>query len=157
MAHYSNPRFVRSANQGVQLIRSYKEANSQTFKATQPVYLNASGDALTAVASDGVVLLGFACKDATNVTSANTTIPVNVVRPGDEYEIDVYQGSTIDAATTAMLGQNYAFDVTSNSAKCDLNDAGHDVMTLQQINDTAVGTTVIVTFLASCLQYNVGW
>lgn len=156
MAYYSNPQFLRSANQGGPLMRSYYEADSQSFKADQPVYLNASGDALTAVASDGVVLLGFAKKDATNVTTGNILIPVLVVRPGDEFEIDVYTGSTVDAATTAMLGQNFAFDVTSNSAKIDLNDTGNDVMTLQQILNSD-GTKVAVTFLASTLQYNVGF
>lgn len=156
MAYYSNPQFLTSINQGGPLVRQYKEANSQTFKAGQPVYLNSSGDSLTAVASDGQVLLGFAKEDATNVTSGNAFITVEVVRPGDEYEIDVYTGGATDAATTAMLGQNFAFDVTSNSAKIDLNDTGHDVMTLQRIlNDDA--TKVAVTFLASCLQYNVGY
>lgn len=156
MAYYSNPQFLRSANQGGPLVRKYKEANSQTFKAGQPVYLNSSGDALTAVESDGVVLLGIAKSDATNVTSGHSLIPVEVIRPGDEYEIDVYTGGSVDAATTAMLGQNFAFDVTDNSAKIDLNDTSHDAMTLQQIlNDE--GTKVAVTFLPSILQYNVGY
>ena len=156
MAYYSNPRFVHSLNQGGPLVRSYQEANSQSFKAGELVYLTASGEALTACADDAVVVLGIALADANNTTTENAQIPVCVLRVGDEVEIDVYQGSSVDAATEAMLGQNFAYEVTSNEGKIDLNDTGHDLMTLQKIVN-ADATTVLVTFIPTTLQYHVGF
>lgn len=155
MAHYSNPRFQTSMNQGVPLVRSYYEANSQSFVAGQLVYI-ASAGAVTACASDSQSVLGIALKDATNVTSGNILIPVQIIRTGDEYEIDVYQGSTDDDAAVTQLGQNFALNVTSNSCKLDLNDTGHDLMTLQKIVD-ADGKICVVTFIPTTLQYHVGY
>jgi hypothetical protein len=120
------------------------------------VYI-ASAGAVTACASNATSVLGMAVKDATNVTTGNISIPVRIIRTGDEIEIDVYQGGTDKDAAITQLGQNFALDVTSNQCKLDLDDTGNDLMTLQQILDTSVGTTVIVTFLPTTLQYNVGY
>jgi len=154
MSYYSNPRFSTPANQGGPLIRSFLEADSQTFKAGQLVYLNSNGKYITAAASNATTVLGIAKKDATNVSTGHIYIPVEIIRPGDEIEIDVLLTATdADAAETQLL-QNFALDVTSNQCKLDLDDTGNDLMTLQKIVST---TTVIVTFLASTLQYCKGY
>jgi hypothetical protein len=156
MAKYNNPRFLRSVNQGGPLVRSFLEADSQTFKAGQLVYLDSDGTHLTVCADAANVVLGMAQKDATNVSTGNIYIPVVIIRPQDEIEIDVYQGGADDGAAETQLLQNFALDVTLNECTIDLNVTNDDLMTLQEIVD-ADGKTVVVTFLESCLQYSVGY
>jgi len=153
----SNPRFAHAANQGGPLMRSFKEASSQTFKSGQLVYLDSSGTALTAMADAENVCLGIAKADAINVTTGHSYIPVEIIRPGDELEIDVYLGGADDDAAETQLLQNFALDVHSNECKIDLNTTNDDLFTLQAIVPETDGETVIVTVLPSCLQYYVGY
>lgn len=77
-----------------------------------------SGTAIAA--SEGVasaILLGIAMEDA-----AAGTLAIIYPMTGTELEIDIYQGSTVDVATDAMIGLVYDVYVNSEDYLLDLND-----------------------------------
>lgn len=154
MAYYRNPRFLHAANQGGALLGKFKEAANQSFVAGEPVYLVTNGDGLTVVADGATnVFLGLAQEDASGTTG--TEIQVLIARDGDVFEFDVYDGSTVDAATTAYLFQAFAINTASHETMIDLNTTNDDAVVPIAITATD-GTKVAAKFLASTLQYEVG-
>lgn len=148
----NNPS-IRAGDAGAfPIVRYYREADSQSFKAGQFVYL-ASGYA-TAVADDGTLLLGIARKDATNVTSGHATIPVEVITADTEIKIKFASGTP----SAANLGKNYGLDVTSNTCTLDTSSV-NSVFTVQQILYDESGTAtgwVVASVVPAALQYGVG-
>jgi len=72
----------------------YLEANSQSFKAGDFVYLNAG--AVTAITDDGTgteVVAGMALTNGSNVTTGNTQIRIMPIYPGVEYIMSLYAAS----------------------------------------------------------------
>jgi len=90
-----------------------------------------SGTAIAA--SEGVasaILLGIAVEDA--LAGAIATIyPLT----GTELEIDIYQGSTVDVGTAAMIGLVYDIYVDSEDYLLDLNDTGGPFLVLMSYNN----------------------
>lgn len=86
------------------LVLSFKEANSQSFVEGDLVVLNAAGDISLATAGVANQILGIARKAATNVTSGNIFIPVEVIRPYDVWECNYASGTTFAAS---QLGENH--------------------------------------------------
>jgi hypothetical protein len=156
MAWTYNPKFYRSADGGNPIIREYLEANSQTFKVGQLVYL-ASG-AVTATASDGIIL-GIALDPGTNVTSLNTKIRVMIIRPEDEIKIYVTTAGTATRPSAANLGIGYSSYVGSNLCSLDLADTGETFQItklLYEPDQSTVSYWCIATVLATKLQYAAG-
>ena len=106
-----------------QITDKHTETNSQSFKAGELVYFDASGGVLVAAAGTTPVA-GVAMKDATNVTSGNIAIPVQLIRPDDEVLIQVEDGSgNLEAAnTTCLPGIAYDIVVSSNHHRLNSSD-----------------------------------
>lgn len=112
-----NPSIMFCASGQVPEIRyGLKEANSQTFKAGQLVYLaaGAAGGQVTVCPNDATRILGIAQKDATNVTTGNIEIPVMVIKPGDQLKIKVRSGATDTLSNTLYEGLRYGTILASN-------------------------------------------
>lgn len=114
------------------VLTGVKETNSQTFKKGNLVYIDSNGTiAVTGVTAtsnvglagavgtddrlrvDGYIagtggavptrkILGNALKDATNTTTANIEIPVQVMRNNDLYEVNLVTGQVADADPAGM-------------------------------------------------------
>jgi hypothetical protein len=83
---------------------TFKEANSQEFKAGDMVYLNAGAVTQILTAGTGAIA-GFALNDATNVTTGNAGIRVQPVYPGLVYAMNVWSSteSGTDAESVGLL------------------------------------------------------
>jgi hypothetical protein len=116
-----NPRII-PGNGVPQITSRFSEANSQSFKAGEFVYF--SSGAVTVAAVGDVPFAGIALTDATNVSSGNIVIPVQLVGPDDEVQIRVSDGSgSYEAAnTTCVPGVAYDFNVASNLWSIDSSD-----------------------------------
>lgn len=112
----SNPRIVKPQGGVPEILHGYLEADSQSFKAGEFVYLNSGAVTACPAAGGDVELMGIALKDATNVSSGNIEIPIEIVDSGDEVYIQVSDGSgNLEAwNTTAVAGQAYDVEVASN-------------------------------------------
>lgn len=157
MAFTHNPRWYRAADGGLPIIRSYREADSQSFLVGQLVYL--SSGYVTATASDGVIL-GIALKAATNVTSGHIMIPVMIIRPGDEILIETIATSTATLATAANMGIGYGLVVASNICRLDFDETTTDRFQITKLLYDADQSTVKTYVVATCnptgLQYVTG-
>ena len=83
------------------------EANSQTFKAGHLVYLVSA--AATLYPGGDIPVYGIAMKDATNVTSGNIEIPIQVITPDDLVVFNVATSADVlqAANTTCAVGTTY--------------------------------------------------
>lgn len=107
-----NPQ-IQSQGRVPQIVYGSDEANSQSFKAGQFVYFNAG--AVTVSADGDVPMAGIALKDATNVTSDNIEIPVQMLTPEDEVLIQVTTGGTLEASdTTCTSGEAYDLETVTD-------------------------------------------
>lgn len=90
-----------------QIIHGNLEADSQTFKAGHLVYLNAG--AVTYYPGGDLPVMGRALADATNVTSGNVEIPIEVIGPNDEVLIQVATSADVveTSNTTCVVGVAY--------------------------------------------------
>jgi hypothetical protein len=130
-----------------QVLTTAKEANSQTFKKGQFVTFDGAGaikalDAgafVTAGTDDSIdisdhvsvtaatteeKILGLALKDATNVTSGNIVIPVQLLRAGDILEGNLVTGVDGTSLGTIALAANQLGDPVS-CVQADTTDAYH--------------------------------
>ena len=107
----------------------YTEADSQSFKAGQIVYLAAGavGGQVTVVADAGTLGMGIAMADATNVTSDNATIPVDVLAPGDYIRIRCNTGAADTLSNTLYPGKSYGLVSVSNVTYLDSDNTTQDV------------------------------
>ena len=132
------------------------EANTQTFYEGQLVYSDQG--AITAVADDGVEILGIALKAATNVSSGNIKIPVLVLTPDCICRMKVTNGATAADTDSAAMYEKYAIYVAStNISHADIGDTGHDaVVYLGPCDDAAGDATAygLFRFLDSVLQWS---
>lgn len=88
----------------------FLEANSQSFKVGDAVYLNAGAvTTLTTVgATAAEAIAGFALTDATNVTTGNAQIRIMPVYQGEIYAMSLYSGtesSTLVSAAALLVGK----------------------------------------------------
>jgi hypothetical protein len=125
---------------------TFPEAESQTFKRGQFVYL--SSGYVTACADDAVSILGMAAEDANDDSAAGThEISVALAESHAIFEANVYHGtpaSAVTAITTPCNGANSVFALQVDSNKCyvDLEDTGHDAFLVIGLSPKdAVGDT----------------
>lgn len=119
-------------------IEGLLEADSQTFKAGELVVLGAAA-AVTAATDDMVLFMGFAEAAATNVTSANTEIPIQVIKPGYIVKLPVINNATACTTESFVIGTSYGFNVTVGTASyVDLSEV----------------TTTCATFVRHCQKAN---
>jgi len=130
MAFTNNPRIGKSHDGGSPEIRyGWYESNTQSFKAGQFVVL--AGDATTGgvavCASNAVLVMGIAMKDATNVSSGNIEIPVMIVYPSDELIMKCTATATAKLSNLFYPGKKYGIYVASNVVYADYdNTASYD-------------------------------
>jgi len=129
MAAISNsplaPYVVPRGNEVPTIEYGHLEANSQTFKAGNFVYLNSG--AVTLSADGDVPVYGIALKDATNVTSGNIEIPIQVIDTGDTVSITVASGDTPQPCNTTCAVLT-AYDLnagTTITSMIDSSDTTH--------------------------------
>jgi hypothetical protein len=144
-----NPRIV-PRNGVPQITSRYLEANSQSFKAGELVYFNSG--AVTVAAVGDVPVAGIALTDATNVSTGNITIPVQLLGPDDEIYIRVSDGSGSyeTANTTCVPGVAYDFNVASNLWSIDSADTTNPKLVFIEALYDATGTA---TQWARCKPY----
>jgi hypothetical protein len=104
-----NPIVQATSGKIPQILHGYLEANSQTFKAGQFVYLTSG--TVTVSADGDVPVMGIALADATNVTSLNATIPVQVLGPDDEVLINVCTSAGVLEAANTTCVPGVAYDL----------------------------------------------
>lgn len=156
MAGY-NPQIIRSMSGQIELNNECLEADSMSFVAGEFVYLNAG--AVTNVATDGAAIYGIAKKSATNVTSGNIIIPIEVIYPGDIIEMSTRTTATDYSAALFVVGVNYGLIVASNVHYADFADTSNDRFTCVGYKETMNGGTSYrghFTVIASVLQSSVG-
>ena len=141
-----NPKVQGTSGKVGQILHGYLEADSQTFKAGQFVYLNSG--AVTVSADGDTPVMGIALADATNSASAsvtNATIPVQVLGLDDEVLIQVCSASgSLEAAnTTCKPGIGYDLQtVSTNLHYIDSSDtANMKFVFLGPVNDAAGDAT----------------
>lgn len=88
--------YVPTANGDTGLVLSFFEADSQSFVNGDLVKLDAGGNLVVMDDPPGAadILLGIAQGAATNVTSGNTRIPVQLIRPSDVFIMKLDAAST---------------------------------------------------------------
>lgn len=158
MAFATNPRIMSTISGGIPHLVSILEANSQSFKAGQLVYDagSSANGAATVVASDGTSILGIAQKDATNVTSGNISIPVEVIKPGDRVAIQCYDTSdaAVKDASNFLKGKNYGLIVTGNVCYIDFDETTSDACVfIEPLDNDNFPHWGIVQFLPAVLQH----
>jgi hypothetical protein len=123
-----NPKLQATSGKIPQILHGYTEAASQSFKAGQFVYIDASG--YVTVSADGnVPVMGIALADGTNGSAGATTIPVQVIGPDDEVLIQVCTSAgVLEAAnTTCKPGISYDLQtVSTNLHYIDSSDVTND-------------------------------
>ena len=121
-----NPKVQGTSGKVGQILHGYLEANSQSFKAGQFVYINSG--AVTVTADGNTPVMGIALADATNVSTGNATIPVQVLGLDDEVLIQVcnVSGSLQASNTTCKPGIGYDLQtVSTNLHYIDSSDVTH--------------------------------
>lgn len=118
------PTIVRSDGPGIgspDVIRLL-EADSQTFVRGSLVY--AVAGKATVVPDSGAVILGIAQAAATNVTSAWTTIPIEVIRPGTRLRIRCWDNAAESASNGGANAKltRYGLHLATDLHYLDFND-----------------------------------
>jgi len=122
MAWAKNPEVVNTGGDDAgELKFDMKEANSQSFKKGQFVYLNAG--AVTACATNGQSIFGIAQVDATNVSSGNIEIPIAILKPDYRFKARFTNAGTDTLNSSATPGLHYDIYVASNICYVDLATA----------------------------------
>lgn len=124
------------------------EASSQTFAAGDLVYLNAG---VVTLCTDDQNIMGIALKPSTTVTSAWTTIPVQVITPEALF---VAQVDTTSALT--QVGEDYGLNTaTTQCHAVDIGDTTTTCVRVERLDprDGASATgRVIIRFNTVSLQ-----
>ena len=109
-----NPKVQGTSGKVGQILHGYTEAASQTFKAGQFVYIDASG--YVTVSADGdVPVMGIALADGTNGSAGDTVIPVQVIGLDDEILIQVCNVSGTLQASNTTCKPGIAYDLQTVS------------------------------------------
>lgn len=105
---------IRMRHGGPPLIRKFQEANSQTFKRGDFVYL--SSGQLTICGTDPGAVLGIAMEDATNVTSGNAMIQTLILTRDTEICLQYYHATAASATYSDYSGILATGDITKYAA-----------------------------------------
>lgn len=126
-----------------QVSQTHLEANSQSFLAGEPVYLNAGAVTESAEGASRLIW-GIALTDATNVTSSNAAIAVEMIGPDTEIQALVSSDGTlanIEAAdTTCSPGVKYDLVLSSGIWLVDSADVTNQTVTFVDAIYGADGT-----------------
>lgn len=107
------PRIVKN-DSIAEIAYGITEANSQSFKAGALVKYSSGVAALVTATSAAQAVLGIAQKDATNVTSGNIEIPVQLVSATDTLLIRVSSDGTAALSSTLTPLTDYGIHVDTN-------------------------------------------
>jgi hypothetical protein len=142
-----NPQIQGASGKVGQILHGNLEADSQTFKAGQFVYVHASGG-ITVSADGDLPVMGIALADGTNESSAsvtNATIPVQLIGPDDEVLIQVCSASGSLEASNTVCTPGIAYDlqtVSTNLHYIDSSDTSNQKFVYSgPINDAAGAVT----------------
>lgn len=109
-AKYTTFTYVPAYQGDEGLVLLYQEANSQVFVKGDLVVANAAGD-ISLAGADPTKILGIAQAPATNVTTGNKWIPVNVIRPSD-----TFNAHFIAAKALALTDIDAGFEIVRTAA-----------------------------------------
>jgi hypothetical protein len=130
MAAISNsplqPYIVPRGGEVPAITYGHLEANSQTFVKGNFVYLNSG--AVTLYPGGDLPLYGIAMRDATNVTSGNVEIPIQVITPDDVVSITVATSTDVPEAANTTCAVMTAYDTnagTTITSMIDSSDTGN--------------------------------
>ena len=133
-----------------QISQTHLEANSQSFLAGEPVYLN-SGAVTESAEGASRLIWGIALTDATDVSTGNAEIAVEIIGPNDELQINVSSDGTLAnleaADTTCVPGKSYDLVLSSGIWVVDSNDVTNPtVIFVDAIYDAAGSATYMGRF-----------
>ena len=114
-------------------IRYFPEADAQTFKTGQFVYL--VDGKVTACPSDPTAVLGMAAHDANE--SEDADVAVHVINGDTEFEVNVYHddtGESDNEIAVTHTGGVYGMIVVDNKCYCDISDTENKVFIVKSIS-----------------------
>lgn len=162
--------YVPAFNGDEGLVLPYREANSQVFVKGDLVVQNAAGD-ISLCGADPANILGIALQPATNVTSGNKLISVQVIRSFDLYIAHLIAAFTFTLTDTGTIREivrtaagNWQVDSTQAANTSRVKLVGPMEYTADALLNASAGGAVYVRFLSldgttvNILQYesNVG-
>ena len=113
-----NPQFQICGSGIPQVVYGHDEDASESFKAGQLVYFDASGQVIVVPDGGTEPVAGIALKDATNTSASNAIeIPVQLITMADELLIQVgdTSGSYEASNTTCVPGVGYDTQIISTN------------------------------------------
>lgn len=162
---------VKNVYGGGDLLREYPEGDSETFPKAAPVVYDESEDGIvelarTAGVPNSQVLLGLVQKAATG--TSDTTLPVEIPRPGDVYECslasdqDTMVAPTLDhigdlvgiikLSTTGGAGTEYVADTGNTNWAKIIDVHPQDVERRGGVGSLVAGDRVLIQFLGAILD-----
>ena len=116
--------YIVKKNGVPEILHGWYEANSQTMYAGEFCMSSVSASTIIPATTGDVEILGIALRAATNVTSGNVEIPVQLIDQDDEIYMRVTNNSGVleDVDTTCKLGLAYDILVTSNAHTINSSD-----------------------------------
>lgn len=148
MAARQSFRYFPNSGDPTGLVLAFREADSQTFKAGDLVFLSAG--LLTICGPDPAVILGIALEDATNVTSGHKYLKVNVIRPDDVFESQ-FTAATPANAVFAATDQGKGYEIVKTSAglwEVDHDNVGATLMRVKVLGSQEFGSDGLPKFSA---------
>jgi len=125
MAAISNspfkPYVVPRGNEVPTIEYGHLEANSQTFVEGNFVYLNSG--AVTICGGGDLPIYGIAMKDATNVTTGNAEIPIQVIDTGDTVSITVATSADVPEVCNTTCAVLTAYDINAGTTITSMVDS----------------------------------
>lgn len=120
-----NPQLQSQGSNIPEIVYGILEANSQSFKAGQIVYLTSNAATIMPDSSGGnTPVLGIAQKDATNVSTGNIEIPIAIIDSNYDILIQVAtDGGVLEAANTTCVPMT-SYDLQRVSTNLDYINSG---------------------------------
>jgi hypothetical protein len=114
-------------------IRHFPEADEQSFKTGQFVYL--VDGKVTVCPSDPTAVLGMSAHDASGVEDED--VAVHVINGDTEFEVNVYydgDGDDDDKVEITAIGNVFGMIVSENKCYCDISDTDNKVFIVKNIS-----------------------
>lgn len=119
---------------GKKVIRWLPEKASESFKIGQFVKLDLTTGRIEACASDDIVCVGIAAKDASG--TVDTKCPVILALPETNFAVSCYHATPSSAITAqTQVGNKYELYVGSNLCHCDIAASTNKFFHVQQISN----------------------
>jgi len=150
-----NPQIISTGGASIEdRIQLIPEADSQTFKAGQLVYIDTTNWRINACADDAVVIYGIALEDGANDTN-NANIAVCPIYPTDIVRMRVWNSGAETTTTNCSHTQLIGVEVDSNICYAELDNVTNDALFFVAAEKNAKGAHNVwghFKFISSVLQ-----